>query len=749
MADLKTTRQTAIGEINAAISILEKFPKLDNIDVNIVDIFPAKYKKYIDYLNDPISFLVELFKSTAGYNELIRIIANFIAKSLPAVEVAVKTLLITKLKDIISCSVNPFLTDDILKNGIIFNISEIDLIDTFRFSPFDKKIGQFYYFGVFEKEEYYDEETRQIKERSVPIMPDDLIKCDDMNALLWYMINRANKRYVWKPTKYRHDDEFRPDYPFVDGGYDKQNIEDKNRMKRIYHDEPLAKLKKELKDKKITQEEFNIKKAELEEKWTAFQTNFKQKLKKEDGIVTFEFNEKSVNLVDAYGNDYFQQTPYNNILHVFIGDVREKSTPLIKQMVGQQKDLAKNEKEQELCKDKIENKQNEIDLLKQDFIELDEALAGGELNNEDYAKQLKKLNNKLEKLKKELKDLLDNQKRLYALKHRFEHEIANIKSELETARDQYFPFLDSANHRNYYYGKTLIEFNIDYIWSLKLFDAKSLTARLLDCLTGMLTIDLNLSYKQQLVKNEVTKMVKMISESDDVVVSDCFFTFSNDDYDAMSRQAELRKAGLLTFNGDELSAVKINSEDILSSLNEIDSNASEEKIQSVIEGSLIEISKQLTNTNYEMNDKVNFGIQMNFIENILNNLAYTLVMSVLSPKVYLLLLINLKIIGRESNFNLEEFLGQYKQLIADLIRSIRDQLLEYLQRELMMIIGDLVKELTVKLSLEQAQYYTRLIKKLIDCFKRRKSNNDIDFNIDDVDYADILPSEEEPKNNDC
>ena len=379
---------------------------------------------------------------------------------------------------------------------------------------------------------------------------------------------------------------------------------------------------------------------------------------------------------------------------------------------------------------------------------MDESLANGKIDRKDYPKELKKLNNKLEVLERDLNDLLILQKKIYAAKHRFEHTIANIKSQLKKTTDQYFPFLDATNHRNYYYGKTLIEFNIDYIWSLKLFDAKSLTARLLDCLTGMLTIDLNLSYKQQLVKNEVTKMVKMISESDDIVVSDCFFTFSNDDYDTMSRQAELRKAGLLTFNGDELSAVKINTEDILSSLNEINSNASEEKIQSVIEGSLMEISKQLTNTNYEMNDKVNFGIQMNFIENILNNLAYTLVMSVLSPKVYLLLLINLKIIGRESNFNLEEFLGQYKQLIADLIRSIRDQLLEYLQRELMMIIGDLVKELTVKLSLEQAEYYARLIKKLIACFKRQRSG--LDFNIDNVDYADILPSEEEePKNNDC
>lgn len=743
MSKIKRTKEETIATVDAALSILNRFPDLEDGNINLS----------FGTSTNPFPFLMDLFKSTAGYNELIRIIAIFISKSLPAVEIAVKTLLITKLKDIISCSVNPFLTDDILRNGVIFNINEIDLIDTFRYSPFDKKVGQFYYFGVFEKEEYYDEETKKVKERSVPIMPDDLIKCDDMNALLWYMINRANKRYVWKPTKYRHDDEFRPDYPFVDGGYEKQNVVDQNRMKRIYHDEPLEELKKALKSGKITQEVFDIKKGELEEKWKTFKTNFKQKLRKEDGIITFEFREKSVNLVDAYGNEYLQQTPYNNILHVFIGDVREKPIPLLQQIVEQQRLLAENEKEQEIFKDKIENKQTEIDLFKQKFIELDEALAGGELNNEQYAKQLKKLNNKLNSLEKDLNALLVKQKKLYAIKHRFEHEIANIKSELEIARDQYFPFLNSTNHRNYYYGKTLIEFNIDYIWSLKLFDAKSLTARLLDCLTGMLTIDLNLSYKQQLIKNEVTKMVKMISESDDIVVSDCFFTFSNDDYDTMSRQAELRKAGLLTFNGDELSAVKINAEDILSSLNEIDSNASEEKIQSIIEGSLTEISKQLTNTNYEMNDKVNFGIQMNFIENILNSLAYTLVMSVLSPKVYLLLLINLKIIGRESNFNLEEFLGQYKQLIADLIRSIRDQLLEYLQRELMMLIGDLVKELTIKLTLEQAEYRTRLIKKLIDCFKifkrRKRNNTDIDFNIDDVDYSDILPSEEEPKNNDC
>ena len=144
MSKIKRTKEETLATIDAALSILNRFPDLEDGNVNLS----------FDTSTNPFPFLMDIFKSTAGYNELIRIIANFIAKYLPAVEIAVKTLLITKLKDIISCSVNPFLTDNIIKNGIIFNISEIDLIDTFRYSPFDKKIGQFYYFGVFEKEKY-------------------------------------------------------------------------------------------------------------------------------------------------------------------------------------------------------------------------------------------------------------------------------------------------------------------------------------------------------------------------------------------------------------------------------------------------------------------------------------------------------------------------------------------------------------------------------------------------------------------
>ena len=687
MANIKQIKSETLATIDAAMSILNRFPDLNESNTELS----------FNTSTNPFTFLMDLFKTTTGYNKLISILAKFISYELPVLEAAVKGILIAKLKDIISCSVNPFFTEDILKNGIVFNVEEIDIADVLKYSPYDK-VGKYFYFDteptINEGETDFvmtdDGSFIEVPKPKKVQNPSDLVKSDDMDALIWFMINKANKRYVWKPKKYRKGDEYREDYPFTEDD---------------------------------------------------------AKLKKEDGIITFEYYERSQNLRDAYGEAYKLQTPYNNCLHVFIGDVREKKTNLINELEDKERYIYDNEKNITLFSNKIENKNFKIQQIREDKLLLEEDFSKGDIDEDEYKKQLKKLNNKEKTLQNDINDLLNRREQIYAAKRRLQFEIGEIKTELENTRDQFFPFLNSDKNRNYYYGKSLIEFNIDYIMSLKLFDEKSLAARLLDSLTACLTIDLSFSYKRLLIKNEVKKMVNMITESDDLVVSDCFFTFSNDDYDAMSRQAELRKAGLLTINGDETSAVKINAEDILNSLNQINEDSNKETVQTIIEGTITNLSKELTDTSYLSTDKANFGIQMNFIENLLDSLAYVIVCSVLSPKVYLLLLINLKIIGRETNFDLEGFIGQYKQLIADLIRSIRDQLLDYLMREIMIIIGDLVKEITIKLSVEQARYYARLIKRLIDCF--RKHGRSLDFNVDNVDYSDIYEEQEEPKNDEC
>ena len=180
--------------------------------------------------------------------------------------------------------------------------------------------------------------------------------------------------------------------------------------------------------------------------------------------------------------------------------------------------------------------------------------------------------------------------------------------------------------------------------SLKLFDPKVVTAQLLDSLMGLLNIDLNLTYKQMLIKNEVKKMVQMIVETDDTVVSDCFFTFTNDDYNAMLEKAELNRAKLFSINGEQNTTTTIDPKEILRSLNELDDSAIQSGDTTVIEHALTEISGNITTMDDREGDAINFGARMNFIENLMNNLAYVITSAVLSPKVYLLILINFPII---------------------------------------------------------------------------------------------------------
>ena len=151
----------------------------------------------------------------------------------------------------------------------------------------------------------------------------------------------------------------------------------------------------------------------------------------------------------------------------------------------------------------------------------------------------------------------------------------------------------------------------------------------------------------------------------------------------------------------------------------------------------------ISDVSYEESDKLNFGAKINFIENIMNNLAYVITMSILSPKVYLLLAINLQLLGQQTNFNINDFIEMHRQMIVQILRAVRDALVQYLVDELMKILADLAKEVTIKLTIEQSQYYMRLIKRLIDSFRRNR--NTLDFNTDDVYYNDIYDEIEEPK----
>ena len=636
MATIQQTKSEALAIIDAALTILDKFPDLSSTDINVSANVSA----------NPFNFLLDAFKNTAGYNILIEYLSKYIATALPALELAVKGILMTNMKNLISCSINPYISDELLLEGLVFDLKQLDVTNILKTCPLDKKLGSCYYFGCDDME-----------------TTDEVKNSEDFNCLLWYMKNKSLTREVWGMTE-------EPD--------DSSN----------------------------------------------------EKLKKTNGIITLEYTESSMSLSNAEGSAQYIQTPYNNCLHVFIGNAKaigDNGPDAIINSYNAQM-VEKNE-QIETYQTELLSEEEELEQLLSDY---EEQTITEEEYNEEYKtinENIETLNNNIEELQAELEDVaLAKQEKL--------QEYQNSLSD-NTYR---------GIERNYYYRKTLVQFNYDYIFSLKLFDEKVVTAMLIDSLTGCLSINLNLSYSQKLVQNETKKIIQQIIETDDATVSDCFFTFSNDDYNAMLETSESIRSGLLNVDGVETSPVQIDTESLLSSINSINSSATKQEIQSTISGNITEITASISNAEYEVSGKTSASIQLNIIEQLMSCLAYSIVMSIISPKVYLLLLVNLKTLGQSTDLALNDFLAAFRNLMTELIRKIRDELVQYLVDELMKLLQTLAADVATRMAIEQAAYYTRLIKKLIECMK--SNNTTYDWQTDEV-GVDIYDEDKEPETTEC
>lgn len=639
MASIKETKDEALAIINAAQTILNNYPDLDITDISLSSNVSV----------NPFPFLMDILKNTQGYDYVINLLSQYIATALPPLEIAIKGVLLSNVKNLISCSINPFISEELLRNGITFDLKQIDITNLLTTCPLDSKIGKYYYFGCDDM--LYVDETKN---------------STDFNAFLWYMKNRALTREVWGKTSNENN-------------YVKQ--------------------------------------------------------KKADGIITVEYNENAASLTDAVGSPLYTQTPYNNVLHVFLGNTKTYDTrvnDLDNKFKGYSEQIISLKEEIEEYKEKLEELEDKWTKIQKKYesqdIDKDEYLS----KQEEYTKEKDSYETIIEECESELEGIEQSK----------QEAVTEYRKSVEDTPLQYRPV-----EYNYYYKKTLIQFNYDYIMSLRLFDSKVVTAQLLDALTGMLSIDLNLSYSQQLIQSETRKIVENVVETDDTTVSDCFFTFSNDDYNSMLEKTEGLRSGLYTMSDNTTSDVTINAEELLSTLNGISDTATKQEVQTIIEGSLTEISGMLSSTSYNTNNNVNIGIQFNFIEKLLNNLAYVIVMSVISPKVYLLLLINLKTLGERTDFSLNDFLSAFRQLMTEIIRAIRDDLIQFIVNAIMTFLATLAQDVATKIAIEQAAYYAKLIKRLVESFKN--NSNTLDWQVDSVNYADITEETTAPETTEC
>lgn len=661
----KTRRNAreSLDVINASLTILDKLEN-ENTDGSFS----------INMSINPFYFVMKLLTQFVSYEDIVKYLSYTIVCLLPAIELSVKLKMIESLKDLFSCSVNPFISRQMILEGVVFDLRSVDLLNILSFCPLDtntqKSIGKMFY-----------SDTEDFN------FPDELVNCPDFNAFLWYVKNRAIGRSVWYGTR-------------------KQNTE----------------------HELLTQES-------------------RPRLK--DGIITLEYSPRPNGLKDSVGQPMSIQVPHGDCLHVFLGNAKEiiNVAPISFDNVNR----------------KIEDFNDTIfqleEVMKATEAKTDELMLGDyNLANDmlacikDNASLVSRFPNMLVKR--------SNGKRIYQFdsvdmsimmdENTYQGTLSQLENEKSSlivqgtqATLDLSPSCYRAPNKNYFYHKSLFDFNLEYIMSVKLFDAKVVTASLIEAMTKFFTLDFAMSIEDRMMRKEVEEMVNKVITTGDSAVNDCFFSFSNEDWNIMLDNAEKERSGLYT--GDDTGyGARIDYDKILEQVNSISEAATQEEQITVISGALMEISRAVSSNNREDGDS---EFNFEFVNNMLKNLCYVLVCSIVSPKMYLLMSINLKLMGQEPNFDLHGFITSFKTMLVKMVRTIVDDMMNYMKEWLMSLVNELAKKLSEKLLLEQAEYYIRLLTRCIRCFRLYGYE---DWNMADVQYADIYGVEEdEPINNEC
>lgn len=293
-----------------------------------------------------------------------------------------------------------------------------------------------------------------------------------------------------------------------------------------------------------------------------------------------------------------------------------------------------------------------------------------------------------------------------------------------------------------YFNKTIFEFNYDYIYSLKLFDSKSLVSQIVNSLLGLSTsVSASFSLQMKMAEAKVAQIVKKVIETDDMSSSDCYYTFSNDEYEALLKDTTDKYSGVYSTNAAEGTYGAVDTNAILDSLRNLKQSDNLVEQQSNITKTLEEIMVTVAEP-ASITEECKFSFGLNFIKDFIQQTVTQIVMQVLTPKVAILYQINGAIMGSNVD-NLkawEDFLKNFQNVLFAIIKQVKDIIVEELYKFVMEQMKPLLELMIAKIALETVMYYKELIEQLLlSCIPNMpfpKINGD-NMVIDNVNYADI------------
>lgn len=297
-------------------------------------------------------------------------------------------------------------------------------------------------------------------------------------------------------------------------------------------------------------------------------------------------------------------------------------------------------------------------------------------------------------------------------------------------------------------NKTIYEFNHHFLRSIKLYHPQQIIAEIVAQLLGEgnLSLNIGISLNEKIVEAKINEIIKKIIETDDLNVSDCYFSFSNDEYNNMLEEAERSRHNIINSNGKN---IETDPQAILDRLTGITSESTLNEDIATIKKTLTEVSDTANGDNIGSSE-LSLDINYNWGSELIRMFIYPLVRPLFSPKVILLLLVNKKIMGGledYENLNWDDLLSALFRIIAEAVIKIKNMLMDMFLSWIMREIAPLLGLFASRILLEALKMYKDLLLEILSACGLTiytLSKSSVGNNMGDVNYADIIAEQTEP-----
>ena len=697
MSNIKDKQQEAMASIDTAKAMVDKV-------LVIMGIMLESPKLSLTFATNPIGFILQLLKHLGvTYEELRDYLANFLIYILPVLEIAVKAILLTNLKNMVSCSVDPRIPEKYRKRlkcesamvegyGIDISVESIDFLDKLSENPLSI-FGKDMYFGLEGINDVYK-----------------FARAEDFDAFIWFVMHKG---------KFPNASELDSFDSFKD---------------KIHG----------LGEMTVTPSDGTL----LDVLTATVNTN-----KTASNILlgnTFKYNNQHSPISMCIDRKYDSgNTIVSNTLVPVSDDICSvnwyirRADQLTKNLGFGKKNFEGRDFSKEIC-----NLQY-IDTASSNLYP-----SNGLVNNIIKFTILRKPVIHIPNLSEgeppwRFKRLLFDSKGNYDPNGKYtiqdvedstllEYLDGNVKIDSKSGN---VTVVDKSevvkNLVECYKGLTVYEFNYDYVMGMKLFDAKVMATTLLDTLVNTrLGINLALGKKHQEATDRIKEIVKNIINSDDSSVEDCYFSFDNSKYEHLLRLSEERRARQYNFGNTTNESASF--DNVRRILEEYDDAATLEEQVDVISRAITQASVTISE-GVDESDK--YGVEFGFVFDLIENLVLAIMNAVLSPKVMMLLEVNRQIMGGSwKAFTAEDLMKSMQSIIISIVKEVRDLVIQELLKLVLKFLEPLKEMMESILLREQIENYTAAINDIIrNCPSIWFSfgNQDLETKLDTVDYADI------------